>query len=246
MDDNVLVTPTPRPPRCPECGYLLEGLPEAGRCPECGWAYGAGEVVLYGQSPARARRPPRPPPDRGRWFWATLTLSGGLFAALWAAAGLTPAAMGGTALGAFAVAAYYDTRAADAQRERVQLRVAADGTAGREKPGTVKPIPWDKTARVRVTYDPDPPPGWLVVVVEDKIGQARPRRLLRKVGQWTGTGGSAVPTRGVASMLPPTEARPVAQTVAALAHAAGVPVELPPATQVRLRLDPPGAYDDVT
>jgi hypothetical protein len=34
--------------RCPDCGYLLTGLPEHGICPECGFAYRADMIVLYG------------------------------------------------------------------------------------------------------------------------------------------------------------------------------------------------------
>ncbi len=34
--------------RCPDCGYLLTGLPEEGICPECGFAYNAEMIVLYG------------------------------------------------------------------------------------------------------------------------------------------------------------------------------------------------------
>lgn len=34
--------------RCPDCGYLLTGLPERGRCPECGFVYGPELIVLYG------------------------------------------------------------------------------------------------------------------------------------------------------------------------------------------------------
>jgi hypothetical protein len=34
--------------RCPDCGYLLIGLPEQGICPECGFAYSADMIVLYG------------------------------------------------------------------------------------------------------------------------------------------------------------------------------------------------------
>lgn len=34
--------------RCPECGYLLTGLPPDGRCPECGFAYDSTMIVLQG------------------------------------------------------------------------------------------------------------------------------------------------------------------------------------------------------
>lgn len=34
--------------RCPDCGYLLTGLPEQGICPECGVAYSLDLIVLYG------------------------------------------------------------------------------------------------------------------------------------------------------------------------------------------------------
>jgi hypothetical protein len=34
--------------RCPDCGYLLTGLPERGVCPECGSAYDEQMIVLYG------------------------------------------------------------------------------------------------------------------------------------------------------------------------------------------------------
>lgn len=34
--------------RCPDCGYLLTGLPASGRCPECGFTYSGDMIVLYG------------------------------------------------------------------------------------------------------------------------------------------------------------------------------------------------------
>lgn len=39
--------------RCPDCGYLLTGLPEHGVCPECGLAYDREMIVLYGRPAGR-------------------------------------------------------------------------------------------------------------------------------------------------------------------------------------------------
>jgi hypothetical protein len=34
--------------RCPDCAYLLTGLPASGVCPECGFQYSGEMIVLYG------------------------------------------------------------------------------------------------------------------------------------------------------------------------------------------------------
>jgi hypothetical protein len=50
-DDTTELPNTPDPlrlDRCPDCGYLLTGLPEQGICPECGVAYNPEMIVLYG------------------------------------------------------------------------------------------------------------------------------------------------------------------------------------------------------
>jgi hypothetical protein len=50
-DDTTDPTSTPDPlrlDRCPDCGYLLTGLPEQGICPECAFAYSPEMIVLYG------------------------------------------------------------------------------------------------------------------------------------------------------------------------------------------------------
>ncbi len=48
-----------RPEYCPDCGYILRGLPAEGRCPECGFAYGGDGIVLYGSGTAwRQEAPP--------------------------------------------------------------------------------------------------------------------------------------------------------------------------------------------
>jgi hypothetical protein len=58
-DSDIPSTPPPlRLERCPDCAYLLTGLPEQGLCPECGFAYGPDLIVLYGW-PDTSAGPPR-------------------------------------------------------------------------------------------------------------------------------------------------------------------------------------------
>jgi hypothetical protein len=40
---------------CPQCEYLLEGLPEEGICPECGFAYDRSVVIVRCQGPGAYR-----------------------------------------------------------------------------------------------------------------------------------------------------------------------------------------------
>lgn len=47
--------------RCPDCGYMLCGLPKRGSCPECGFAYDPEMIVLYGWESGLA-------PQRQRWL----------------------------------------------------------------------------------------------------------------------------------------------------------------------------------
>jgi hypothetical protein len=52
-EDNPHEVPDPlRLDRCPDCGYLLTGLPEQGICPECGFGYDREMIVLYGRRTA--------------------------------------------------------------------------------------------------------------------------------------------------------------------------------------------------
>lgn len=61
---------------CPDCGYLLRGLPD-GSCPECGTAFDRGRLLV--QQYVRLQLPKRHRARRwGRWlFWGGMT---GLFA----------------------------------------------------------------------------------------------------------------------------------------------------------------------
>lgn len=53
--------------RCPDCGYLLTGLPEQGICPECGVHYDSSRlIVLYGRTTMGALGP---------WAWWQVALA---------------------------------------------------------------------------------------------------------------------------------------------------------------------------
>ncbi len=58
--------------RCPECGYLLTGLPDQGICPECGTAYHPDMIVLYGWAQHVRGNEATRRHGRRWWVWAVL------------------------------------------------------------------------------------------------------------------------------------------------------------------------------
>ena len=225
------------PEKCPECGYLLRGLPAVGRCPECGWAYDGEQIVLYGHRPGEGRRSPALTVSRARWFWATLLLSLALGAALWLVSGLAVATIGTVSVGGFGVASYYAATRIDARRRRTQVRLSADGFAVRDQPGPVKVTPWRLAKTATLAWDPEPRPGWLAVALETDEDPEKHGRLRRGLARGvkllnTASGG---PER-VDVELGPDAARRAIEQVEQWLKAADKTLTVPPATRQRLGL----------
>ena len=155
----------PPPRRCPQCGYLLAGLPGVGRCPECGWAYDGRTLVLLGQPPGSAQRGPMMRASPATVFYSSLGLAVALGGMLWAVGGLALGAIGFATLGGFAVAAWLGTRWAEGRRERQQFRLTAAGVAVAGRIGHAEPQPWAETGPVLVDYVAAPPPGWITATL---------------------------------------------------------------------------------
>ncbi len=144
--------PLASPPRwCPECGYVMAGLPAVGRCPECGWGYEESTVVLYGRAveSVEGARPESTPE------WAVLgsVAVGCLIAATVSLAtdGSAVAVAAAAAVGvAGAVFAYAWQRRLAPSAPREQVRLTPAGYARRRGFGPVQVEPW--TADVELTF----------------------------------------------------------------------------------------------
>ena len=151
--------PLASPPRwCPECGYVMAGLPAVGRCPECGWGYDESTVVLYGravESVEGARPESRFEPVVATVLIAVLTFVG-VFMAVDNLV-ITVIASVGVAGGAFAVAW---RRRLTPSAPREQVRLTPDGYARRRGFGPVQVEPWTADVELTFRFDsaaPDPP-----------------------------------------------------------------------------------------
>ena len=222
------------PARCPECGYLLAGLPASGRCPECGWAYDARTtLVLYGQPIGAAQRGPMMKVSAAGLFGVTVGLGvvvGGVF---WTVAGLAFGVLFAGTIGLFAVAAAFGTRWAEGRRERQQLRVTPGGVAVREHLGAAAVRPWDACGPLVIDYDG----GWLTARLPGgPAAEARERRV--RWVSWLPGLSWLKPSRndGVEAPLPPAEARRFAVAAKASADDAGGAVVPTPRALVTLDL----------
>lgn len=133
--------------RCPDCGYLLTGLPEQGMCPECGFQYNGQMIVLYGWL-RRSAMQDWPPLMYLLFYGAAAGLLFALQALVrWAGLGsrrpLT-SMIWAVAMVFMAVAHQYRKRrlAEEGLAGGRQLRVFPEGFAARMDCGPVKLQPW--------------------------------------------------------------------------------------------------------
>ncbi len=201
-EENCPDMPDPlRVQRCPDCGYMLCGLPAEGICPECGAAYEPEMIVLYGWEHGLA-------PEHRRWlrwvqaglhYWWILYVPFAVWLWPWTQISKRPsvtqvAVMLGLAI-PLVIAVW------DALRDRpartpapVQLRLTPKGFAMREGIGPAPIRPWlrqmdigldeiredwfllySKFEGMRITWWPG---------LEIKCDTATARRIRQRVERW--------------------------------------------------------------
>lgn len=139
--------------RCPDCSYLLTGLPERGLCPECGFAYEAEMIVLYGWAGQVRRNEAnqRPGAVRTAMVWLQALLVGGLIGGLLIASRQPAAMFMGLLIIAAAVRIVHRRyRLLSQGPAPVQLRLFQDGCAQRDGIGRARLRPWRRGRRLRV------------------------------------------------------------------------------------------------
>lgn len=141
--------------RCPDCGYLLTGLPEEGICPECGFAYQADMIVLYGWARGHQVNQAN---TRG-WgskFWRLFSYMCGLYVLLPAVLsfarrdwrGIWPAVLA-VSIVAYGIARRL-RRDPEAPSAPVQVRLCPQGYAQRDGIGPVKLRQWRRNMRIEL------------------------------------------------------------------------------------------------
>lgn len=150
--DNTIADPL-RLDRCPDCGYLLTGLPTSGVCPECGFSYTGEMIVLYGWASGvridDANQKPTALKTAIVWLKAAFVLT-----VVW----LPALTVGGViSLGVALIVTLAAVRTLY-RRHRllregpgpVQLRLTPQGFAQHNGIGLVKLRPWHRGRRLRI------------------------------------------------------------------------------------------------
>lgn len=137
--------------RCPDCGYLLAGLPERGICPECGFAYDTEMIVLYGW--AQGMRATNVNRRRGRFSWGLFWLVRGVFVLYLLVPvvfrrNLISAALPVVIVLLVATSLYRRRRLLADAPAPVQLRLMPEGFGQRGGIGKVKLSRWKRRSRV--------------------------------------------------------------------------------------------------
>ncbi len=193
--------------RCPQCGYLLTGLPEAGQCPECGFGYSPDLIVLYGW------RYHQSPNWSDSWWGMTLLLTvlGAAIGAVVLGASMSFGWIAGSVVGLVLVgglAALVVTRRRSMKRDvpPMQARLCAAGFGQRRGFGRVRLVRWDRShsvtlqglpgGRYRLTIMVTGPRAMVrlqaqVVFLEFRASEAAALEIHRRIGQWWLGGASA-------------------------------------------------------
>ncbi len=139
--------------RCPECGYLLTGLPEQGICPECGSAYDPEMIVLYGWGAGKQATL-----SAIRWRSVSWRLAWSLLSVLPQIAVLL--FVGVNTFGVLLVMGFFALdgmwvyrrwRIGQQTPRPAQLRLTPEGFAQRVGTGKVRLQPWTRSTRIFVT-----------------------------------------------------------------------------------------------